>query len=146
MLELIVVLAVIGLVAAFAVPSVFAGRVTAEIKTASKAVVDGLRRARTLAVYQGREVPFVMDVEGKRFRVAGGKPVDLPARISFAMRTAADEVLNDAQGAIRFFPDGSSTGGRVDVYPAGREDRATRIAIDWLTGRVTILRLEGAAR
>lgn len=146
MLELIVVLAVIGLVAAFAVPSVFAGRVTAEIKTASKAVVDGLRRARTLAVYQGREVPFVMDVEGKRFRVADGKPVSLPTRVSFAMRTASDEVQTDAQGAIRFFPDGSSTGGRVDVFPEGREAAGTRVAIDWLTGRVTTLPLQEAAR
>lgn len=144
MLELIVVLAIVGIVTAIAMPSVFVGRTTVDMRTASRAIADGLRRARTLAVYQGREVPFVMDVQDRRFWVPEEKPVALPPRLMLGLRTAADEVRTDREAAIRFFPDGSSTGGRVDVHPAGNADRVARVAVDWLTGRVTISQHQGA--
>ena len=39
-------------------------------------------------------------------------------------------------GAIRFFPDGSSTGGRVTLMVG---ERSYAVDVDWLTGRVRVL-------
>jgi general secretion pathway protein H len=43
---------------------------------------------------------------------------------------------DEAAGSIRFFPDGSSTGGRV-MIAAGNEKLS--VDVNWLTGRVSIL-------
>jgi general secretion pathway protein H len=44
--------------------------------------------------------------------------------------------VNERQGAIRFFPDGGSNGGRVTVASG---ERKYEVDVDWLTGRVAIL-------
>ena len=38
-------------------------------------------------------------------------------------------------GGIRFFPDGTSTGGGIEIV---RKNRRFLITVDWLTGRVAI--------
>ena len=50
--------------------------------------------------------------------------------------TAQSDLVSDKIGAIRFFPDGGSNGGRVTVF-AG--ERKYEVDVDWLTGRVAIL-------
>ena len=42
---------------------------------------------------------------------------------------------SDKRGAIRFYPDGSSTGGRITVSSG---ERKFLVDVDWLTGRVSI--------
>jgi general secretion pathway protein H len=49
--------------------------------------------------------------------------------------TAQADLVSDAVGSVRFFPDGGSTGGRVTIA-AG--ERKFDVDIDWLTGRVAI--------
>jgi len=45
------------------------------------------------------------------------------------------ESPNDDTGGIRFFPDGSSTGGRISV---ARGQRTLVVEVDWLLGRVSV--------
>ena len=47
----------------------------------------------------------------------------------------APSPFTDRVGSIRFYPDGSSNGGRVTVGAGGR---AFAVDVDWLTGHVTI--------
>jgi general secretion pathway protein H len=49
--------------------------------------------------------------------------------------TAQTEVESDHRGSIRFYPDGSSTGGRITVSSG---ERQYLVDVDWLTGRVAI--------
>ena len=59
----------------------------------------------------------------------------MPTGSHISLSTAQQEQLNAATGAIRFFPDGSSTGGGVGLsLGAERYD----IQVDWLTGGVSI--------
>ena len=44
-------------------------------------------------------------------------------------------ISDDKVGAIRFYPDGSSTGGRITVASG---ERKYLVDVDWLTGRVSI--------
>jgi general secretion pathway protein H len=59
----------------------------------------------------------------------------VPTGSRISLYTAQEEQLNGTTGAIRFFPDGSSTGGGVGLSSATeRYD----ILVDWLTGGVSI--------
>ena len=58
------------------------------------------------------------------------------ALVELKLFTAQSDLVSDKVGAIRFFPDGGSNGGRVTLA-AG--ERKFDIDIDWLTGRVAIL-------
>jgi general secretion pathway protein H len=49
--------------------------------------------------------------------------------------TAQTEAVSERKGAIRFYPDGSSTGGRITVASG---ERKYLVDVDWLTGRVSI--------
>ena len=59
----------------------------------------------------------------------------LPADVALGLYTTSTETLDEGTGRIRFFPDGSSTGGRVTLIGQGQ----TRVVdINWLTGEVRI--------
>ena len=60
----------------------------------------------------------------------------LPQGADLKLFTAQADIVNDSTGAIRFFPDGGSNGGRITI---GSGERKYDVDIDWLTGRVTIL-------
>lgn len=136
LLELLVVLAIIGLIAA-AIPGFIpgGGSSTALDQTAG-ALAAGLREVRDAAIRENRDGLFVVDVEGRQFRPgAGAEPVRIDGDVTLDMITAKRERLGETEGGIRFFPDGSSTGGRVTLAVGGR--RST-IDVDWLTGDVRV--------
>ncbi|MEN9433536.1 MAG: hypothetical protein RLZZ422_1125, partial [Pseudomonadota bacterium] len=59
----------------------------------------------------------------------------LSPAVEVKLNTAASEVISNSQGAIRFYPDGSSTGGSVDVLYKGQ---SYKVNVEWVTGRVSI--------
>ena len=63
------------------------------------------------------------------------KSYSLPKRLNLALFTAQSELVREKTGGIRFFPDGTSTGGRVTVS-AGESKQI--VDVDWVTGRVAI--------
>jgi general secretion pathway protein H len=64
------------------------------------------------------------------------RPYDLPKKPELAMLTAQSEQIQDKTGNIRFFPDGSSTGGRITISAGERRED---VDVDWLSGRVKSL-------
>ena len=85
-----------------------------------------------------RQERFVtIDLEGRRFMVGADKRAySLPKDVELKLFTAQKDLVNDKVGAIRFYPDGGSNGGRLTIA-AG--ERKFEVDIDWLTGRVAIL-------
>lgn len=136
LLELMVVLAIVGIMLTV-VPVVFSGAVrSAELKAAAHELAAALRIARAHAVAKQREATIILDMANKRYRVSGGGRVrQLPTHIGLALVTARSELLSRESGAIRFFSDGSATGGRITLKG---EKRLYHVDIDWLTGKVTI--------
>jgi len=136
LLELLLVLLLLGLAYGVAAPMIGAGSTGLDVQAASRQIAAGLRKARGTAVGTRGEATLTLDVEGRRFAVSGDpKDYALPKRLEFALFTAQSEVVRDGSAGIRFFPDGSSTGGRVTVS-AGEAKR--EVDVDWITGRVTI--------
>ena len=83
-----------------------------------------------------RDAVLTLDVEARQYVLAGEtEPKALPKDIELKLFTAQSEIQSEKKGAIRFYPDGSSTGGRITVK-AG--ERQYLVDVDWLTGRVSI--------
>ncbi len=80
--ELLVVLAVIGLVIAAAPPLINRGMPSLEVRAAAREIAAGMRRARSQAIHANRETRFTIDTERKRYAI--GKAGDwraLPERV-----------------------------------------------------------------
>lgn len=136
LLELLVVLAITTLILTVAVPRFSTGVPGAEIRSAARELVTGLRTARSRAITYNREIAFALDVESRRYTLGdGGPPVDLPADVDVSFVTAQSELLGRTGGVIRFYPDGGATGGRVTLI---RGTNRYRIDVDWLTGKISL--------
>ena len=136
LIELLAVLFILVLVAAIVVPSLGGGEAL-EIKSAARSLAAGLRHTRNQALNDNRSATLSVDVAKREFRLPGEQRVrKLPGRIDIVLFTARSEREGDGRGAIRFFPDGSSTGGRITL---SSERLRFLVDVDWLTGRVSII-------
>lgn len=136
LLELLVVLGIIGLILAFVPGFVLRGQPDFDVEVAARAVANGLRETRSVALVENREQLFALDVEERLFRTASMRaPVQMERGIELTFQTARSELLSESIGQIRFFPDGSSTGGRIGLTLNGRHAEVT---VDWLTGLVAV--------
>ena len=134
LLELIVVLVIISAAVLIMIPTLVSSSNT-ELKASARDVVSGLRRARSEAVTTNQSVAVTFNLDTRAFAVLG-KRKTLPPGIKVAIVTARSEQLSEADANIRFFPDGSSTGGRVTL---STENRSYAIDIDWFTGKLKLV-------
>lgn len=134
-------IAVLAIVAGISLP--YAGNLVGgnRPEVAARDIATALRRTRNLAIAQNLDRALVVDVELKRLRVDGEAPRQLPAGLRYALLVAQIERLDSSTGGIRFHPDGSSTGGEISV---GNGRTAFRVEVEWLTGRVVVVRADGA--
>lgn len=136
LIEILVVLMIMGVVAAIALPMVM-GTSNAEMRTAARQLASGLRLARSEAVSQRRETFLVIDLAGRRFKVdRDAREYPLPKNVELKLYTAQKDLVDEKTGSIRFYPDGGSNGGRITL---GAGERKYEVDVDWLTGRVAIL-------
>ena len=136
LLEIIVVL-VIGAVAYSLILGIpMRGASTADLKASARTLASGLRQAQTMAITTRRDAMLTLDVESREYTLPGEAAARaLPKGIDLKLYTAQSEVTSERKAAIRFYPDGSSTGGRITLS-AG--ERKYLVDVDWLTGRVSI--------
>ena len=127
-------LAVIGMVLA-AVPLVAGGpRPGAEVRAAAIELASALRQTRSEAIAGFRAEVFYLDTERRVYRVGStGNETPLPEDLAVSLFTARSELADENAGRIRFFPDGSATGGRVTLAGGGH---SYVVAVDWRTGAV----------
>ncbi len=140
LLELLVVLVIAVLLVAVVPPLISGMSGATELRSAARQLAAGLRFARNEAVTRQREAVLTLDLSKHRFAVSGDpREIALPESLSLHLYTAQSELLDQATGNIRFFPDGSSTGGAVTV---SGPKLAYRINVDWLTGAIAIVEQE----
>lgn len=137
LVELLVVLAIAGVLLS-ATPALFSAALPGlELKGAARRTVAMLRLTRETAIRQGRDAALIIDVEARRLSLDGqGRELALPRGLELRLSAARREMQDDARGAIRFFADGSSTGGRLWLT---HEARGYEIGVNWLTGRVRVV-------
>lgn len=136
LLELIVALAIAALVFAIVIPVGLHRNSHVTLQQSARDVATALNMTRSRAVVDNRPARFIVDVDHAAYRGADAKaPSKLPPGTRVVLVTAAEETEGSGVGAIRFYPDGSSSGGRVELSLGNsRFD----VAVDWLTGSVAL--------
>ncbi len=135
LIEIVVVVGLIALLTAVIAGTVVGGLGGAKVRAASKDLIAALRFTRSQAVVKREAQVLVLDVERRAYRVPGRDWVELPKDMQLSMLTAAQEQVGEGVARIRFFPDGSSTGGNIEL---SRGEAMWRIDIAWLTGEVRL--------
>ena len=108
----------------------------ADLKAAARSLAAGLRTAQSTAMATRRDALLTVDMESREYLTSGEQQAHtLPKSIELKLYTAQTEVTSERRGSIRFYPDGSSTGGRITVASG---ERKYLVDVDWLTGRVAI--------
>lgn len=136
--ELLVTLSIVGLVVATVPMLAGGGRTGPGARAAAIELASALRQTRGDAIANYRSVTFFLDVEKRVYKVGRDGPEQpLPAELKLSLYTARSELAGQGAGRIRFFPDGSATGGRVKLSNGGQ---SYTISVDWLTGFVAVER------
>ena len=101
-------------------------------------VAAGLRLARSEAIAQRGETFAGARPRARTLQRSDRDPRvhTLPQQLELKLFTAQSDLVNEKVGAIRFFPDGGSNGGRITLASG---ERKFDVDVDWLTGRVAIL-------
>ena len=134
LVELVVALAIAAIALAIVPASMVKLHESVQYSSAVRELLSGLKAARTDAARLGVAVPFTLDTAENRFSVGSGRSVDLPSGLRLGM-VVAERELDDERGSIRFYPDGSSTGGSIVLRRSSGD--GVRLRVDWLLGRVT---------
>jgi general secretion pathway protein H len=122
LLEMLVVLVILGLMLGLVIARGPMHSTRLDTQAAAVDLTSALRLARGRAIAENRSVAVA--VGPNFYRIDGSAPHRVPADVTLA-----------GNAAIRFAPDGSSSGGVIAVQANGMH---TTIAVDWLTGRVVV--------
>lgn len=136
LVEMLVVLTILGLAMAVVAPAINRGLGGSLSEVARDLQID-LRKARGLAVTRQRSVLLWVDVERRTYGLEGAKAQSIPAGLVIRTKAATSETRG-ARTGIRFFADGSSTGGTLQLVQGSA---VIALEVDWLTGQV--VRREG---
>jgi len=136
LIELLVVLVVIGLIAALAVPRLDRVAPNFNLRNTARELQAEFRQARSEAIRDNRESWLLFDVALGGWRRDGQSEFTaVTESVRLTLVTAQREQIDDARGRVRFFPDGTSTGGSVTL---ARGDLSYDVAVDWFDGRVSV--------
>ncbi|MBA3517298.1 MAG: prepilin-type N-terminal cleavage/methylation domain-containing protein [Rhizobiales bacterium] len=134
--ELVLALAILGLVAGVVFPRVARVPGPAELRQKSLEIAALLRTDRNNAFRRGQEVLSRIDVgEGVVASGSGTRRVEFPRGVKAEFVQSSRELRADG-GGIRFRPDGRSSGG---VLYLSRQGAVYEISVNWLTSGVAVV-------
>lgn len=139
LLELMLVVLLIALMFTMVPRMMGTGVSGAELKSSVRALNSAMKLARDAAINTRREAYVTVNVETREFTTTfESRTHKLNEQLTLKLFTSQADQLDQATASFRFYPDGSSNGGRVTV---GANEREFAIDIDWLTGRSSIVEL-----
>lgn len=129
LVELLVVVSIMGLLAAATVPLVSASRPALLARHASRMLGEDLAAARQSAITRDAEVRVLLNAADGSYRV---EPFGLRRKLASGLSLALDGGTRDE---IVFYPDGSTSGGTVIVSAARVHDR---VSVPWPAGQIGV--------
>lgn len=134
LVELLVVLAILGVVIAVTVPASARFYESMQVRQAARTTLAILVAAREKAISSGRAQDVMVRPATRRLWSAD-RELEVPSSLRVEVHGAAE--LNHADvGVIRFYPEGGASGGGIDLRRTG--GGGTSISVDWLVGRVSM--------
>lgn len=135
LVELLVVMVIAALVLGLVATSISRNISGAEMRSAARKMTAAIRYTRTQAILDKQEQVFMIDTENRSYLAPKREPVILPEGMNVAVTTARSELTAENVGGIRFYPDGGSTGGFIELEA---NERIYRIDVVWLTGEASV--------
>ncbi len=134
LLEMLLVMTLAALILTVVPPSFTAMLPHLEQRSEAKALATVLRSVRGRAIRERGEFALMLDLERREYRQPGSEKVTrLSEAMALSYRPAFDSMGKTTSVAIRFFADGSSSGGTIAMVAT---EARYEIHIDWLSGRV----------
>lgn len=133
LLEMIVVLAIAGLIAAVVLPSLPGALESARLRGSAGEVRATFTLARTLAVSEARNRSVAFDLERGEYGIDGdARKGLLPEGIRLLAVRLGDGAAEHGIVRVRFYPDGSADEAEVALSSSG--GGGFRVSVDPLTG------------
>jgi general secretion pathway protein H len=143
--EVLVLMAVVAVTVGAVVPYIRPSKSAVSLNTVAQTLAADLRTRRNKAIATRSDQVAILDT-ASRALLAGAMSVTLPdgATVSLtAIRQSGLEGASPTAGRIVFFPDGSSTGGKITLRG---DSNTVVVTVDWLTGAVRVERTADGAR
>lgn len=135
LIELLLVIVIIVMSVSAVVSNIGSGNQTALLNGAVRDLASALRFTRGHALTHSKESSFIFNLKENTYQVTDrDKVFKLSSDLEITLDIAQSQI-SGGTGGIRFFPDGSSTGGRITLELA--EDKR-QLDVNWLTGQVEI--------
>ena len=131
LLEMLVVISIVVLIAGMSIPLVSKPSDGLRLQATARDFLGALRLTRARAVARNVELALVIEVEERTYESADLPVHHFAPEIVAKLNVAAPERTTPSRGGFRFFPDGSSTGGDIQLSLNGKE---VKICVNWLTG------------
>lgn len=139
LLEMLLVLALIAIAGTLAAMALTGGLDGMRMRSSAKEIAAQMRYTRALAISTGKPQRFAIDPAGHRWQAPNRKPGRIAESLGVRFTGAREAQVRAGEGGILFFPDGASTGGRVQLQA---KRAAWRIDVGWLTGQVKLSQAE----
>jgi len=140
MIEVVVAMAVVGLVVSLVLPFIAREPGPGALEAKAYEIAALLRDDRNAALNARREVVSQIDL-ARRIAVAGSqnRAVRVPDSVDIHLLQSGREARAGGDlGGIRFYPDGTASGGVITLY---RNGYGFQITVNWATSRVIVERL-----
>ena len=139
LLEMLLVMAIIASASLLAVAAMTGGFEGIQLRSSAKEIAAQLRYTRAQAIATGQAQSFTIDPRAHAWTAPNDRDGEIPKKLAIVFTGAREVQPRDGEGAIMFFADGASTGGRVQL---SIKRAAWNVDVAWLTGEVKLTRTE----
>lgn len=136
LIELTVVLLIVVMGLTVIGTNISSGNQSSQLKVVARDLSSALRYARGQALISHQTVAVAINLAENTYQVSNrDKTYHFADEIEVTLVIAQDEFKDEETGHIRFYADGSSSGGRITLEWGGA---VYKVDVNWLTGKVNI--------
>lgn len=135
LLEIMVVVGLVALLMGLVAFTLNSQLPSQQLKSAAKEIAAELRFTKSQAMATGVAQSFQINAITREWSGPKNRSGKVPKALEIIATTARQEQPEDGVAAIKFFPDGAATGGRIVLK---YENAQWQIDVKWLTGDVTV--------
>ncbi len=139
LIEILIVVTLIAALTLVLIGAMNGGMDGLKLRSNAKKLVAELRHARAQAISTGTVQRFTVVPEQRTWTGAKSHGGTFPKAIEVTFTGVRQVQSREGEGAILFFEDGASTGGRIQLRV---KNAAWNVDVAWLTGEVTLHRGE----
>lgn len=136
LLELMVVLAALAMIATLSAPNLVKFYESARYGALINDLMTDLGKARHAAILEQQPHDFLFNFEQQVYGLSRDDIREVPESVEVDLVSAKEIQADDQWAGVRFYPDGSSSGGTLEVRKRDSA-RLTHIRVDWLLGSVS---------